>query len=276
MTSTTSSDEILRVSGLTLTYRLRQYHSRSMREAFVRLAGNPLGSLFQPRETLTILQGLDLTLRKGDRLALIGINGSGKTSLCRSIAGMLKPDKGTIEIEGRCQAIFDAQVGIIPELTGRENVLLLAHLLHSGQGGVELKRIAAIAEEAMEFSELGIFLDTPWETYSAGMKARLCLSLMTAMPPDLLILDEVYDTTDQFFQKKMTDRLLDFIHQARAVIFVSHSPDLLKKICNRAIVLHEGRIAYDGSVDQALKAYDFLNGNLPTGDRPAQRASAHE
>jgi ABC-type polysaccharide/polyol phosphate transport system ATPase subunit len=124
-------------------------------------------------------------------------------------------------------------------------------------------RVARLAQEAMEFSELGGFLDVPYETYSQGMKARLFLSVVTAKPADLLIFDEVYDNTDRFFQAKMTERLAKFIHGADAFLFVSHSAEQIKKSCNRAIVLHESKIAFDGDVDRALEVYDFLNGVFP-------------
>lgn len=239
---------------------MRYYEQNTVRGLFVNWINDPVSALFNPTNSLHVLKDVDLTVRRGERVGILGLNGSGKTSLCRCIAGMLHPVSGTVKIDGAVRAVFDANVGVLPELTGRENARLIASLLFPEAKPDE---IDAVAAEAMEFSELGAFLDVPFETYSQGMRARLFLALMTARPANLLILDEIYDNTDQFFQKKMTRRLNNFIADADAVLFVSHSPDILKSTCNRAIVLHESRIAYDGSVAEALAAYDFLNGGFP-------------
>lgn len=256
MISTIPSETLLAVKDLNLAFTLRRHQSRSLRDVFVDFSRAPIESLLKPRDSLHLLKGVDFSLRRGERLGLLGVNGSGKTSLCRAVAGMLHPSRGTIQLSGECRAIFDTNIGIIPALTGRENARLLARLTFPDETGPDLKRMVL---EAMEFSELRTFLDTPFENYSAGMKSRLFLSVTTAKPADLLILDEVYDNTDQFFQRKMVARLQNFIHTSGAVIFVSHSPEHLRKICTRAIVLQAGRVAFDGTVDQALAAYNFLN-----------------
>ena len=257
MSSTTTSDQVLSVRNLDLMFRLRHYRERTLRNVFVDLVSKPVDSLLKPRESLHILRDISFSVRKGERLGILGVNGSGKTSLCRCIAGMLSPAGGEIRIRGACRAIFDTQVGVIPELTGRENARLLATLLFPGEPPARIDELVA---EATAFAELGDFLDVPFETYSMGMRARLLLSLITARPAELLILDEVYDNTDRFFQKKMTERMNRFIHSSDAVIFVTHSGDLLRDICNRAIVIHQHRIAFDGPVDEALAEYDRLNG----------------
>ena len=262
MSSTTSSENtqmsspVLQVKDLHLALRLRRHENRTLRSAFVDLMKSPAQNLFSSQESLLVLKNIEFNVHPGERVALLGVNGSGKTTLCRCIAGMLHPSAGQVQVNGECRAFFDTQAGIIPELTGRENSHLLASFLYPNLSGKEKQELL---EEAHQFSELGQFLDAPFENYSLGMKARLFLSLVTSRPTDLLILDEVYDNTDQFFQKKMTARLLNFIHSSRAVIFVSHSAELVKNLCNRAIVLHENKIAYDGSVDKAFDVYNFLN-----------------
>jgi ABC-type polysaccharide/polyol phosphate transport system ATPase subunit len=256
MTSTTPSEEILAIRRLNLVFRLRYHQRRTIRSAVLGAVRSPLDALVRAKDSLHVLKDIDLTVRKGDRLALLGVNGSGKTSLCRSIAGMFQPASGTVRLRGECRGIFDTHVGIIPELTGRENARLLARLMYPGIGEAQLR---GLVDEAVAFSELGSFLDVPFETYSQGMQARIFLSVATALPTDLLILDEVYDNTDQFFQRKMTARLMDFIERSGAVIFVSHSPEHVRKICSRAVVLHQSRVAYDGTVDKAMEAYAFLN-----------------
>ena len=261
MSSTTTSEKVLSVRNLDLVFPLRHYRERTVRNVFVDLVSRPVDTLLKTRETLHILQDISFSVRKGERVGILGINGSGKTSLCRCIAGMLSPASGEIRIKGACRAVFDTQVGVIPELTGRENARLLATLLYPDESPV---RIAELVDEATSFADLGEFLDAPFETYSMGMRARLMLSLITARPTELLILDEVYDNTDRFFQMKMTERLKRFIHSSDAVLFVSHSAGLLREICNRAIVIHRHKIAFDGPVEEALAEYDRLNAPAPS------------
>lgn len=256
MSSTITSDVVLSVRGLNLVFRLSYNRKTTVRDLFIDFTSNPIETILRGKDSLHLLRNIDLELRQGDRLAILGVNGSGKTSLCRSIAGIFTPASGEITINGTCRAVFDANVGVMPELTGRENAHLLASLFfpeESEQG------LDCIVNEATEFSELKKFLDVPYETYSLGMKARLFLSVVTAKSANLLILDEILDNTDRFFQKRMTERLMKFIQSAQAVIFVSHSHEHIKNTCNRAIVLHNSRIAYDGPVDKALVTYDFLN-----------------
>src|SRR5690606_40243843 len=180
-----------------------------------------------PYDQLHVLKGIDLKLNRGDRLGILGVNGSGKTTLCRCISGMYVPTKGTININGEVRSIFDTSVGIIPELTGRENAYLLSRFIFPHISKEERKRIV---EEALDFTELGHFLDTPYRTYSKGMQARLSLSIISSKPTDLLILDEVFDGADEFFQAKISKRVLDMIHNSGSVIFVSHSPDQVIQI----------------------------------------------
>ncbi len=256
MNSTISSDEILRVEGLDLVFRARHYDQRSLRDSFVEFVRSPLKSVVREESVLHVLKNIDLTARRGDRVALLGVNGSGKTSLCRAIAGILAPKQGTVAVQGIRRALFNSQVCIIPELTGRENGHLLARFLYPEEGREGLSEIVS---EALAFSELREFLDVPYETYSQGMKSRLYLSLVTAKVCDLLILDEVYDNADEFFRAKMLTRFQLFIDGASVVIFVSHSAEYLRQVCNRAVVLHESRIVFDGSVEEGLKVYRFLN-----------------
>lgn len=256
MSSITTSEEIASVVGLSLAFQLRQYRANSVRQLFVDAVHNPRQTFFRPQRSHYVLKEVCLSLKDGDRVGLLGVNGSGKTTLCRCIAGMLRPDRGTIHVKGSCRAIFNTTAGVIPELTGRENGELLARFLYPDQSDAE---IARLLKEAFDFSELGAFLDAPYETYSQGMKGRLSLSVLTAKSSDLLILDEVYDNTDQFFQAKMSLRMQQVIHASRAVLFVSHSKDLIRRSCNRALVLHQNRIVFDGSVTKALAAYELLN-----------------
>ncbi len=259
MNSTFTSDEILRVSNLGLAFRHRPHRETRLRDVFINALRSPLDALLRPKTSVEILRGVTFTLKPGDRLGLLGINGCGKSSLCRAIAGMYRPSLGSVSIQGSCRSIFDTQAGVLPELTGRENAALLARLMYPR---LKKPEMASLIQDCLEFSGLGTQLDTPLETFSQGMKSRLFLSLATARPAGLLILDEVYDSADQFFRAKIRARLLSVIRDSGAALLVSHASDHIRESCNRAAVLHDGKLVFDGSVDAAYRVYALVNGQL--------------
>ena len=157
-------------------------------------------------------------------------------------------------MHGELRAIFDTSIGIHPELTGRENAYLLAEFMFPYQ----VDKIESIVEAALKFSELGDFLSLPYKIYSNGMQARLCLSLISSVSADLIILDEVFDGADQYFQKKIAIRVKDMIEKSGAVLFVSHSPATVMEVCNRVVVLNKGQVTFDGPAKEGIHFYQNL------------------
>lgn len=249
------SDNLVSIKNMSLSFELQYHRADSLRQVFIDFTKSPVQSVFGKRDVLNILQNINLEVNKGDRIGVVGVNGTGKTSLCRVICEMYRPDKGQVTLNGEVRAIFDTSIGVQPELTGRENAALIARLMFSKISRTELN---TLVEEALIFSELGHFVDIPYKNYSKGMQARLCLSLISAKPCDVLILDEVFDGADTFFQKKISNRVLEMIKNSGAVIFVSHSPDQIRSACNRVIVLNEHKIHFDGGVEEGLSAYAHL------------------
>ena len=247
---------LVEMKDLGLVFPAKVHRSGTIRDVFVRTLTHPVKTLFYPTQKLEVLNGVDMTVKKGDRIALIGINGAGKTTLCRAIAGFYKPTRGSLKVGGQVRAVFDTLVGIYPELTGRENARILADFLYPDLDNRDEK-----IKEALEFAELGHFLDTPFKHYSNGMQARLCLSVLTMQETDVLILDEVFEGADQFFREKIAERVLKMIRASGAVLFVSHNEDQLRRVCNRAIVLRHGKVAFDGSVEDGLAFYRDTNGH---------------
>jgi ABC-type polysaccharide/polyol phosphate transport system ATPase subunit len=247
---------LLEVQDLDLVFPSVFFRSSSVRDVFVQALSSPW-RFFEKRQTKHILKNLNFTISRGERLALVGVNGSGKTSLCRCLSGILAPSRGKVLLHGSLRAIIQTEAGFFPDLTGRENAHLLTHFLDSGLSPQE--RID-LAEEAIDFSELGSAADATMDTYSLGMKSRLSLSLTTARPQELLILDEVYNHSDEFFQHKMRGRIHKQIKDSGAVLMVSHYESDFMDLCTRGLVLQNGEIKYDGSVQLALKAYRFMNG----------------
>jgi ABC-type polysaccharide/polyol phosphate transport system ATPase subunit len=255
MNSTSTSKKILEVKNLSITYKTSLFHGRGIRDAFVELLTSPLKFLMRRPQNLELIRDVSFNLGPGERLALIGVNGSGKTSLCRAIAGMHGEQKA-VTINGEIRAIFDTNVVIQPELSGHENAKILVNLLYSHYTKEERK---SIISESLEFSELGDFQYSAFKYYSKGMKARLFLSIISAKPCDLLILDEVFNGADEFFNEKITKRIKSIITDSKSVIFISHSSELVKEICNRAIVINNSRIAFDGTPEDALAHYKKIN-----------------
>jgi ABC-type polysaccharide/polyol phosphate transport system ATPase subunit len=202
-----------------------------------------------------VLKDVSIQIRAGDRVGILGVNGVGKSTLCRCLTGIYEADRGTVTRQGRVRGVFDTGIGVFPELTGRENARLLMTYLYPEH----FEQHAELMREALDFSELGDFLDSPFRIYSNGMQARLCLSLISCLPSDVLVLDEVFDGADGYFKEKIAARLLSIIEQSGAVVFVSHSIDQLRKICNRGLVFRDGRVALDSDINTAIEAYNHLS-----------------
>lgn len=252
MTSTSNSKASLVIKDLHVKFNFEHRHRKTLRDKFISFIQNPIKELTRKQEKLHVLKGINLSLKKGDRLGIIGKNGAGKTTLCKIISKIYSPTEGTVRSFGKVRPVFNTSVSIFPDLTGRENCHIMAKILYPD---LPEEKLNDIVEEAIEFSELGKFIDTPFVNYSTGMKSRISLSIISALPADILILDEVFDGADIFFQKKMAKRILNVIHQSGSVIFISHNFDQIKDACNRAILIEDGMIAADGPPNLVFQKY---------------------
>lgn len=255
MNSIDDSESLLRVKDLKVYFEVDHYTQSGVRDVFVSAIKSPVDFLFKPKEIFYALDGVNLEVFKGMRIGILGVNGSGKTTLCRCIAGMMKAQQGTIDTKAEIRAIFDTGTGIMPELTGRENAFLLARLFFP-----KVRDLEPLVNEAIEFSEIGHFIDMPFKTYSKGMQSRLMLSLVSSKSTDILILDEVFDGADVFFQKKLSERMKSFIERAGATIFVSHSSEQVRQICNKVLIINQGKVHFFGDVDEGIETYLKLHG----------------
>lgn len=255
MKSFSKSEQIVSVKNLNLVYQVDHYTNKSVKDLFVSLASSPIKALTSGAKYYHVLQDINFDIYKGDRVGLLGVNGAGKTSLCRCIAQMVVPNSGKVEVNGKTRAIFDTSIGIVPELTGRENAEVICSLLYPELNSKERQEVI---EESLAFSELGEFLDVPYSKYSKGMQARLSLSIVSARGCDLLILDEVYDGADIFFREKVSGRVLNMIKNSGAVIFVSHSLEQVEEACNKVVILDRSKVIYNGDVSQGITIYKNL------------------
>ncbi len=218
-------------------------------------AGNDL----RPDEFWAV-KDVSFELKRGECLGLIGRNGAGKTTLLRMLNGLLKPDKGYIEMQGRVGALIALGAGFNPILTGRENIYVNASVL-----GLKKKEIDDKFDEIVEFAELGEFIDAPVQNYSSGMQVRLGFSIATALKPDILLLDEILAVGDAGFKVKAYARIGKII-QHSAVIFVTHSMTQLYRICDRVGVVEKGSLEITNTINSAIKRYYKLSSNKNVTD----------
>jgi lipopolysaccharide transport system ATP-binding protein len=192
-------------------------------------------------------------LRRGECLGLIGCNGAGKTTLLKMLNGLIKPDRGRIEMSGRVGALIALGAGFNPILTGRENIYVNGSVL-----GLSKREINARINEIIDFADIGDFIDTPVQSYSSGMQVRLGFAIATALEPDILLLDEVLAVGDAAFRAKCYNRISK-LQQRAAVIFVTHSMEQMTRVCTKALCLNSGNMVHMGSIELAIQAYCQLN-----------------
>jgi ABC-2 type transport system ATP-binding protein len=206
-----------------------------------------------PFTNKTILNGISVDVKKGDSLGILGRNGSGKSTLLRTIAGIIKPHKGKVTVNGSFAPILAIGAGLEPELTGYENITLLLALY-----GTARKNTNAV-ENIREFSELSDeVLMMPVKQYSSGMVARLAFSISLANDSDILIIDEVLAVGDQGFQAKCLEKIFKIRDEGKTILFVSHFPDDVAKICNKAILLENGELIHSGNSNDVCNHYRKL------------------
>lgn len=220
------------------------------------LPGQSIGGLLARRKgsvarsharTRKSLDGVSISIGEGERWALLGLNGAGKTTLLKVIAGIYAPIRGTVSTVGRIVPLLDIGLGMDGELTGRQNLVARGLFL-----GMSRQEILEREDEIIDFTELHEHIDLPVSTYSAGMYVRLAFAISTSVTPEILLVDEGIGAGDAVFQVKARARLDDFLDRAGIVAFASHDHALVRQYCNKAIVLHHGKVVFSGHVDEGF------------------------
>jgi ABC-type polysaccharide/polyol phosphate transport system ATPase subunit len=250
--SSNFNDLILEVKNFSISYSVPYYKANSFRDVFISAVSSPIDFIFKTNDRVLLLDNINLEIKKGDRVGILGNNGSGKTSFCRYLSGIHKGKENSIKINGIVKGIFDTEVAILPELSGKENLELLTHFFYPE---LNRKERDLIIQDTEAFCDLGKYIDVPFKLYSKGMKARIFLSLVSSKPVDLLILDEVFNGADYFFNEKITERIKNTIYKSGAVLFVSHSNELILDVCNRVIVFKNKKIVFDGDPAEGVAYY---------------------
>lgn len=217
-------------------------------------------AVFDPRRRETVEQfwavrDVSLTIRRGEAVGLVGRNGSGKSTLLKLIAGLHRPTSGRLLIERRARigTMIELGVGFHNELSGRENVFLNASI-----HGLSRAEIEAIYPAIVAYSGLEHFMDTPLKNYSSGMFMRLGFAIAANLDPDVLLLDEIFAVGDADFQRQCMETLDGYREKGKTILFVSHSAEAVRTVCDRVVVLERGRVQFDGDVDEGLAFYDGL------------------
>lgn len=244
-----SEDFLIRARGLTKTYRLHKRPAARLASLFTR---EKPGRELAPGEVYHALRGIDLDIRRGEKVAIIGRNGAGKSTLLKIITGVIKPTTGTIDVRGKSHALLSLGAGFHPDFTGRENAQ--AFLAHMGVSG---RRADELVEDAIAFAEIEEHIDQPLKTYSTGMQARLMFAVSTALDPELLVIDEVLGVGDAYFQNKSFERIREMCDAGNStLLLVSHDIYSAVKLCPRVVWIDKGRVLVDSDPATVLRAYE--------------------
>ncbi len=200
------------------------------------------------------IDDVSFTIEKGESVALFGRNGAGKSTLLKMITGVTYPTKGEIIVDGRVSALLELTAGFDPDFTGRENIFFRGQLL-----GIEDAEIRTLEPGIIEFADLGDYIDQPVRTYSSGMKARLGFAINANIKPEILIVDEALSVGDKEFRLKCNRKIKEVLSDGDSTfLFVTHSTKVAKNFCKRGIVLKQGKILFDGEIEDAIEFYEAL------------------
>jgi ABC-type polysaccharide/polyol phosphate transport system ATPase subunit len=250
------------LEGATRGFVLEHERSRTLKELLVRRRRGP-------DRTVWALRDVDLRLAPGEAVGMIGRNGAGKTSTLRVLAGIVPLDFGRAECGGRVVSLLELGAGFGPDFSGRENIYLNGALHGLDQDEIE-ERIPDI----VEFSELGDFIDAPVKSYSSGMFLRLGFSIIAHLDADVMLIDEVLAVGDEAFQRKCLARVSERMEAGTTVLLVSHDAASIERVCDRVVVLDEGRVVFDGGVAEGLLHYRAMLGTLEGSGESLRRRTA--
>lgn len=212
----------------------------------------------QVSDSFLAIDDVSFTVEQGESIGLMGLNGSGKSTLLKLISGVMTPDEGKVRTRGRIAGLIAAGAGFHPQLTGRENLFLNAAIL--GMSDAETKRKF---DQIVDFADIGKFLETPVGHYSSGMSARLGFAVAAHADSDIFLADEVLAVGDRPFKRKCIARMEEIKKEGRTLFYVSHAPGSVRKMCDRALVLVNGKLGFDGPVNEGIHFLRYDDSDLP-------------
>ncbi|MCG6860511.1 MAG: ABC transporter ATP-binding protein [Chromatiaceae bacterium] len=248
----------IKLQQVTVSFPVYSARSRSLKTHLLEATTGGRISSDSASSGVTIvkaLQDVSLDLKDGDRIGLVGHNGAGKTTLLRVLAGIYEPNSGLVSMDGHVVPLLSINLGMDPESTGFENIMLRGLYL-----GLSKRQIRAQTDEIADFTELGDFLNLPIRTYSDGMRMRLAFAISTSVAPEILLLDEGIGAGDAAFLRKASLRLQRFTEQVSIIVLSSHSLNLISAMCAKVVLLEHGRILAIGETDEMLARYEEMSG----------------
>lgn len=252
MTTTDYSE--LTLQDVSVSFPIYHGGSRSLKKSLLfRSSGGQLASDASDRIVVEALRDVSLSFHKGDRVALIGNNGAGKTTLLRVMAGIYEPVTGTVTSHGRISPMFDISLGIDGEISGYDNIRLRGLIL-----GLSAKEIEERMSDIVAFTELGDYLEIPVRTYSSGMMTRLTFAVATCFEPEILLMDEWILAGDAGFLAKAQHRIEAFVEKAGIMVLASHSAEICRQWCNKAVWMERGQVKMIGNLESVLDTYTSL------------------
>ena len=237
------------IQGAAVDFPIFDAKTRSLKKAVLGRAGGRIGTESKV-PIIEALRDINIKLRKGERVALVGHNGAGKSTLLRLMAGIYEPTRGRASIRGTVAPVFDLAVGMDPEISGLDNILIRGLFL-----GMTRKQMETRVDDIAAFTELGDYLEMPLRTYSTGMRVRLALGVVTSIDPEILLLDEGIGAVDAEFLAKARDRLFELVDRSGMLVFASHSDEFLADLCSTAIWMEHGQIKEHGPLRDVLHHY---------------------
>lgn len=239
-------ETVVKVEDVGMEYNLQKEKVDNLKEYVIKFLKRELKF-----NKFWALRHVSFEIEKGDKLGIIGLNGAGKSTLLKVISGVIKPTEGKVEMTGTIVPLLELGSGFDPEYTGRENIYLKGSLLGYSKDYLNEK-----IGEIIEFSELGDFIDVPLKNYSTGMSARLAFSIATVVEPEIMILDEVLAVGDAKFREKSEERMKSLLNDNVTVLYVSHTLNSVRQLCNKAIWLENGKLVMKGTVDEVADKYE--------------------
>ena len=239
-------DIALSVDHVGMKFNMSKEKVDNLKEYFVKFVKKEL-----TYQEFWALKDVNFKVKKGERVGIVGLNGAGKSTLLKVIAGVLKPTEGSVTTYGKIVPLLELGAGFDKQYTGAENIYLYGSMLGYSKSFIDSKY-----DEIVEFSELGDFIDVPMKNYSSGMRARVGFSIATVVMPEILILDEVLSVGDAQFKKKSEAKIQSMFDKGVTVLFVSHSLEQVKRICDKAVMLEHGNVIAYGDVEQVATVYN--------------------
>lgn len=236
--------------GACVDFPIFDAKTRSLKKAFLGKAGGAIGRNDSNVVVVEALRDITMSLREGDRVGLVGHNGAGKSTLLRLLAGIYEPTRGHARVRGRVAPVFDLGVGMDPEISGYENIVIRGLFL-----GMTRKQMMSRMDEIADFTELGDYLNMPLRTYSTGMRVRVAMGVVTSIDPEILLLDEGIGAVDAQFMKKARLRLQELVKRSGILVFASHSDEFLAQLCDTAMWIDHGTIRERGTIKEVLTHY---------------------